>query len=209
MVAYLEKTKGNSEFYEIVDYLTSSTIHHALTRLSMKKRFGKKEFESKQGRKKDKPEPTLDDSTFDGLDADLDVDHGIDYMDTEELVNEGRLSEETKDLKLITDTEEIAQDKGSGEKGGSTKELVNTARPEDSTVRPDVGTTDPIAPSTTKTTKLQHEEREEYTIKERAKFLAETIAAQRRFRAAQRSADIRRYAVLDHEHTRFLVKSRR
>ncbi|GJW17574.1 putative ribonuclease H-like domain-containing protein [Tanacetum coccineum] len=35
------------------------------------------------------------------------------------------------------------------------------------------------------------EEREEYTIEERAKFLAETIAAQRKFRAAQRSAKIR------------------
>ncbi|GJX62012.1 ribonuclease H-like domain-containing protein [Tanacetum coccineum] len=39
--------------------------------------------------------------------------------------------------------------------------------------------------------KLQQEEREEYTVKERAKFLAETIAAQRKFRAAQRSAEIR------------------
>ncbi|GJS20644.1 hypothetical protein Tco_0449276 [Tanacetum coccineum] len=41
------------------------------------------------------------------------------------------------------------------------------------------------------TAKLQQEEREEYTIDERAKFLAETIAAQRKFRAAQRSAEIR------------------
>ncbi|GKA75171.1 putative reverse transcriptase domain-containing protein [Tanacetum coccineum] len=39
--------------------------------------------------------------------------------------------------------------------------------------------------------KLQHEERKEYTIKERAKFLAEIIAAQRKFRAAQRAAEIR------------------
>ncbi|GKA03177.1 putative ribonuclease H-like domain-containing protein [Tanacetum coccineum] len=39
--------------------------------------------------------------------------------------------------------------------------------------------------------KLQQEEREEYTNKERAKFLAETIAAQRKFRAAQRAAKIR------------------
>ncbi|GJV91849.1 hypothetical protein Tco_1539662 [Tanacetum coccineum] len=39
--------------------------------------------------------------------------------------------------------------------------------------------------------KLQQEEREEYTIEERAKVLAETIAAQRKFRAAQRSAEIR------------------
>ncbi|GJV42018.1 putative ribonuclease H-like domain-containing protein [Tanacetum coccineum] len=39
--------------------------------------------------------------------------------------------------------------------------------------------------------KLQQEEREEYTIEERAKFLAETIATQRKFRAAQRTAEIR------------------
>nr|GEU56834.1 hypothetical protein [Tanacetum cinerariifolium] len=361
MVACLEKIEGNLEFHEIVDFLTSSTIHHALNgisrsegdqvqspydsplsgghtsdraegalnleelfsiytnlsnrvlalgtvkdtqvaeiialksrikklekkckpsishhrswlksvqRLSMKKRFGKKEFVSKQRRKKDKkdkPEPTLDDSTFD---VDLDADHGIEYMDTEEPVNRGRLSEETK-------------------------ELVSTVRPEDSTIRPDVGTSDPIAPPTTTTSifddeyitmaqtlikikeekakekgvsikdiedslrparsiltlkllptidlkdkgkgvleepkpvklekekekrqreeeaskaaiakmydevqagieadelfvsKLQQEEREEYTIEERAKFLAEIIAAQRKFRAAQRSAKIR------------------
>nr|GFC70487.1 hypothetical protein [Tanacetum cinerariifolium] len=75
---------------------------------------------SNRGRKRDKPEPTLDDSTFD---ADLDVDHGMDYMDTEEPVNEGRLSEEIK-------------------------ELVSTARPEDSTIRPDFSTVDPIAPPT-------------------------------------------------------------
>nr|GEX71713.1 hypothetical protein [Tanacetum cinerariifolium] len=84
-----------------------------MQRLPIKKRFGKKESVSKQERKKDKHEPTLDDSTFDGLDADIDVDHGMDYMDTEEPVNEGRISEETEELKLTTDTKEIAQDKGS------------------------------------------------------------------------------------------------
>ncbi|GJW25732.1 hypothetical protein Tco_0039543 [Tanacetum coccineum] len=39
--------------------------------------------------------------------------------------------------------------------------------------------------------KLQQEDREKYTIEERAKFLAKTIAAQRKFRAAQRAAEIR------------------
>nr|GEV45848.1 hypothetical protein [Tanacetum cinerariifolium] len=193
--------------------LALEAVKDAQARLSMKKRFGKKESVSKQGRKKDKPKLTLDDSTFDGLDAD----HGIDYIDTEEPVNEGRLCEETEELKLTTDTEEISQDKSGGEKGGSTKELVSIARPEDSTVRPDVGTADPIAPPTTtikpKPAKkmtgsdldvaqiakdaeverlvYEEEERKEYTIKERAKFLAETIAAQRRFRSARRSAEIR------------------
>nr|GFA83235.1 ribonuclease H-like domain-containing protein [Tanacetum cinerariifolium] len=130
----------------------------SVQRLSMKKRFRKKECVSKQGRKKEKPEPTLDDSTFDGLDADLNADHGMDYMDTAEPVNEGRLSEETEKLKLTADTEEITQDKGSGEKGGSTKELVSTARPEDTTVRLDVGTADPIAPPRTTTSIFDDED---------------------------------------------------
>nr|GEY40845.1 hypothetical protein [Tanacetum cinerariifolium] len=123
----------------------------SVQRLSMKKRFGKKECVSKQGRKKDKHELTLDDRIFDGLDADLDVDHGMDYIDTEEPVNEGRLSEETEELKLTIDTEEISHDKSSGEKGRSTEKLVSTARPEDSTVSLDVGTADPIASPTTTT----------------------------------------------------------
>nr|GEY53415.1 beta-amyrin 28-oxidase-like [Tanacetum cinerariifolium] len=74
-----------------------SISHHrawlkSVQRLSMKKRFGMKEFVSKQGRKKDKPEPTLDDSTFDGLDADLNANHDMVYMDTEEPVNKRRLN---------------------------------------------------------------------------------------------------------------------
>nr|GEW57394.1 hypothetical protein [Tanacetum cinerariifolium] len=104
-----------------------SISHHiawlkSVQRLSKKKRFRKKEPVSKQERKmdkKDKPEPTLDNSTFD---ADL----GMDYMDTEEPVNEGRPSEEIE-------------------------ELVSTTRLEESTVRPDVATVDPIAPPTTTT----------------------------------------------------------
>ncbi|GJS44734.1 reverse transcriptase domain-containing protein [Tanacetum coccineum] len=31
MVAYLEKTDGNAEFHDIIDFLTCSSIHHALT----------------------------------------------------------------------------------------------------------------------------------------------------------------------------------
>ncbi|GJU29651.1 putative ribonuclease H-like domain-containing protein [Tanacetum coccineum] len=31
MVAYLEKTDGNAEFHDIIDFLTRSSIHHALT----------------------------------------------------------------------------------------------------------------------------------------------------------------------------------
>nr|GFA57634.1 hypothetical protein [Tanacetum cinerariifolium] len=101
-----------------------SISHHrawlkSVQRLSIKKRFEKKESVSKQGRKKDKPEPTLDDSTLD----DLNVDHGV---DTEEPMNQGRLSKETE-------------------------EQVSTARQGDSTIRPDFGTADRIVPLTTTT----------------------------------------------------------
>ncbi|GJV00460.1 hypothetical protein Tco_1329730 [Tanacetum coccineum] len=83
-----------------------------------------------------KPRPTLD--AFDDLDADLA--HGIDYMEIEEAVNEGRQSNETKELNLDVDTKVIAEDKGSGKKGGS---IVSTARPEVDTARPDIDTARP------------------------------------------------------------------
>ncbi|GKE18453.1 hypothetical protein Tco_1426030, partial [Tanacetum coccineum] len=90
--------------------------------------------------KKKTAKPKWDDSTLD----DLDADHGMEYMETEEPVDEGRLSEETKEVKLTVDTEEMAKDKGSGEKSGSTKELVSTAEPETvSTARPAVSTAKP------------------------------------------------------------------
>nr|GEW92269.1 retrovirus-related Pol polyprotein from transposon TNT 1-94 [Tanacetum cinerariifolium] len=163
-----------------------SISHHkawlkSVQRLSMKNRFGKKESMSKQGRKKDKP--TLDDSTFD----DLDADHGMDYMDIEEPMNEGRLSEE------------ISQDKGSGEKRGSTKELVlllgqiATKKMSRSDFDAAQIAKDAEAARLVYEEKLAElkREKEEYTIKERAKFLAETIAAQRRFKAEQRFAEIK------------------
>ncbi|GJX91567.1 hypothetical protein Tco_0344893 [Tanacetum coccineum] len=112
-----------------------SISHHrvwlkSLKRLSMKKRFGKKDSVSKQGRKNSNPESTLDDSTvFD----DQDADHGMKYMETEEAIDKGRQSGETDEL-----------NKGSGDKGGSTKELVTTAVPKTaSTARPELSTARP------------------------------------------------------------------
>ncbi|GKD42952.1 hypothetical protein Tco_1267597 [Tanacetum coccineum] len=64
--------------------------------LSMKKKLGKKESVSKQGRKNAKPGPTLDDSAFDDLDADLA--HGMDYKEAKEVVNEGRTSSKMRRL---------------------------------------------------------------------------------------------------------------
>ncbi|GKD65602.1 hypothetical protein Tco_1307710 [Tanacetum coccineum] len=169
--------------------------------------------------------------------------HGIEYMETEEAMDEGRQSGETEEVKLTDDTE-VVEDKGSCDKGGNAEKLVSTARPEVSAARPYIddarqedSAVEPRTPHTTTkiarqlqedlqaevererqwekeaskaaiaeiydevqagidadalfAAKLQQEEREEYTIEERAKFLAEIIATQRKFRAAQRSAEIR------------------
>ncbi|GJZ01022.1 hypothetical protein Tco_0518983 [Tanacetum coccineum] len=102
----------------------------SVSRLSMKRKLGRKESVSKQGRKnaKPEPEPTLD--AFDDLDAD-----GRDYMEIEDVVKEGRQSNETEEF-----------NKGSGEKEGSIEgpisttvpKIVSTARPELSTTMPNV-----------------------------------------------------------------------
>ncbi|GJW41669.1 hypothetical protein Tco_0067514 [Tanacetum coccineum] len=114
-------------------------------------------------------------------------------------------------LTLIKMKEEKAK-----EKGVSFKDIKDSSRPERSilTLKP-LPTIDPkdkgknykrcrncqtvtsrlasrgIDVDTLFAAKLQQEEREAYTIEERAKFLAETIAAQRKFRAAQRFVEIR------------------
>ncbi|GJU84763.1 putative ribonuclease H-like domain-containing protein [Tanacetum coccineum] len=100
----------------------------------MNKRFGNQESVSKKGRKKSKPESTLDDNTsFD----DQGADHGMEYMETEEAMDEGRQSGETEEVKLTDDTE-VVEDKSSGDKEGNAEELVSTARPEVSTARPEL-----------------------------------------------------------------------
>ncbi|GJS14397.1 putative ribonuclease H-like domain-containing protein [Tanacetum coccineum] len=128
-----------------------SISHHrawlrSVSRLSRKKKLGQKESVPKQGRKNAKPKSTLDDSAFN--DPDVDLAHGIDDMEIEEAVNEGRKSNETKELNLDADTEVIAEDKGSGEKGGST---VSTTRPDVGTARQEISTADLTTPPTTTT----------------------------------------------------------
>ncbi|GJY87999.1 hypothetical protein Tco_0502627 [Tanacetum coccineum] len=119
-------------------------LHHrawlmSVSRLSMKRQLGRKESVSKQGRKNSKPEPTLDDSTFD----DLNADHGMDYMDTEEPVNKGRLSKEIEQLNMTHDTEVL-------EKEGRNEESVSAAGNTGvSTVVPEVSTVTPMTPPTT------------------------------------------------------------
>nr|GEV61734.1 hypothetical protein [Tanacetum cinerariifolium] len=55
------------------------------------------------------------------------------------------------EFNLDADTEVIVEDKGSGEKGGSTSKIVSTARPNISAARPKVSTAEPKASPTTTT----------------------------------------------------------
>ncbi|GJS78355.1 hypothetical protein Tco_0172465 [Tanacetum coccineum] len=106
-------------FYKIMQWAWLKSVQ----RLSMKEEIGKEESIFKQGRKKSKPKSTLDDSTvFD----DQDADHGIEYKETEEAMDEGRQSGKTKEVKLTDDTE-VVEDKGSD---------IDAARQEDSVVEP-------------------------------------------------------------------------
>ncbi|GJW57641.1 putative ribonuclease H-like domain-containing protein, partial [Tanacetum coccineum] len=200
LVVCLEKTGGNSEFHEIVDFLTSSLIHHALTAVVVTKASIRSSlllndvdgdhplwlpyhlaidttqdfrglFRSTNGSEGDqvlssygscletsmvlKLQRSLNEGSIKKLkkgsvrpsnyiQAWLKSVKVImkkrDYMETEDVVKEGRQSNETEEL-----------NKGSGEKGGSTKELVSTARPKTvstarpklSTARPDVDTVRP------------------------------------------------------------------
>ncbi|GJW72763.1 putative ribonuclease H-like domain-containing protein [Tanacetum coccineum] len=203
----------------------------SVSRLSMKRKLGRKESASKQGRKHAKPRPTLD--AFDDLDADLA--HGIEYMDTEEAVNKkggstvstvrpervsiGGVTVNTVDPEisvveprtppttasifddkdvtmaqtLIKMKEEKAKEKMNKGKGvlqepEPVKKMAKTGE-ERKRQREEEASKAAIAEMYDKVqegidtdalfaVKLQQEEREEYIIEERAKFLAETIAAQ-------------------------------
>ncbi|GJU90168.1 putative ribonuclease H-like domain-containing protein [Tanacetum coccineum] len=97
--------------------LEASKDAQAAQIIKLKTRLKKLKKKSHPGRRNAKTEPTLDDSTFD----DLDADHGMDYIDIEEPVNERRLSKETEELNVTpVDTEVL-------EKGGSNEEPVSVA----------------------------------------------------------------------------------
>nr|GEZ06208.1 hypothetical protein [Tanacetum cinerariifolium] len=137
-----------------------SISHHrawlkSVAKLSKMKKLGQMESVSKHRRKSVKPIPKLDDS------AGLDVD-GVEYIETEEAVDEERTSNKTEELNFYADTKVIAEYKGSGEKGESTistasKKRISTARPKRvstaivtiSTVDPEVSVVEPKTPPTT------------------------------------------------------------
>ncbi|GJQ89838.1 putative ribonuclease H-like domain-containing protein [Tanacetum coccineum] len=113
----------------------------SVSRLSMKRKLGRKESVSKQGRKnaKPKPEPTLD--VFDDLDAD-----GRDYMETGDVVKEGstarpELSTARPDVDVARQEDSAVElrtppttTKKAKEKGVSIKDVEDSSRPARSTL---------------------------------------------------------------------------
>ncbi|GJW89328.1 hypothetical protein Tco_0164668 [Tanacetum coccineum] len=252
MVAYLEKTDGNAEFHEIIDFLTRSSIHHALT----------------------VTEPSVHkDPAFDEL-----ADDTVDTIESENAQDEGRTRSRVSEKKETADDDVSTEDvlSTNKEKVSTDRPNVSTDRPRVSTDREEVSTdkenvstdaqtdegTDDQTPPTTTTPSIfvddetiaqvllnmsqaraplpkidpkdkgkkkieeedesdsesdgipeaekkfkqlasdeemarkiqeewEEEEREQFTIEEREKFLHDTIDAQRKFLAQQRSEAIR------------------
>ncbi|GJX99809.1 hypothetical protein Tco_0356828 [Tanacetum coccineum] len=162
-------------------------------------KIGKKTSLSKQGRKKVNLNQTLDDSiVFD----DQDANHGMEYMETKEAVDEGRQSGETEEVKLTDDTEVVEVKENNGARRKKCEELCQIVmiaknirlvhkkepaemeREREERQRHDQASVDYIASLYDKVqakmdaseelaARLQMEEREMYIIEERSKLLAE------------------------------------
>nr|GEV90299.1 hypothetical protein [Tanacetum cinerariifolium] len=127
-----------------------SISHHrawlrSVSLLSKKKKLSKKESVSKQRRKKAKLGPTKDDS----VELDDELDEDMEYMDTEEAVNEGRQSiVDTARPDVSTDR----LDDDTARPDVSTDRLDDdTARPDVNTARQELSTASPTTPPTTTT----------------------------------------------------------
>ncbi|GJR26256.1 uncharacterized mitochondrial protein-like protein, partial [Tanacetum coccineum] len=159
---------------------------------SLKKNWMQKEYVSKQGRKSAKGEPSVHkDKLFDKILKDL-----MDYIETEDAQDFGRTrdvvdeeKENAKDVLSIEDVLSTAQQKVVLQPTGKEerKRLAEEEATNEALIRNYDDIKAKIEADRLLTEKLQEEEREQFTIEERAKFLHDTIAAQRKFLAQQRS----------------------
>ncbi|GKB15774.1 hypothetical protein Tco_0849697 [Tanacetum coccineum] len=211
MVAYLEKTDGNTEFHEIISFLTRSSIHYALTVTDQAKEIKQLKAQIKKLKKKAKPiiihhiawmksgrksakaEPTVHiDPVFNKLDDDE-----IDNMETEDAQDVGRtryvVHEEKESTKkdvsnedahnlMINKQVQYRQD----QRGGTVDQTKGrSATPTTPTPTPTIfGDDETIAQVSRRRVVVFYERKEQ-------KFLMLTVAAQRGFLAEQRAATIR------------------
>ncbi|GJZ35473.1 putative reverse transcriptase domain-containing protein [Tanacetum coccineum] len=100
-----DRAKGALNLQELyVFYTNLSNRVLALESIKDAQNWGKEvSLYPNNRRKKSKPKSTLDDRTvFD----DQDINHGMEYIDTKEVVDEGRQSGETKEVKLTDDLQD-------------------------------------------------------------------------------------------------------
>ncbi|GKB74164.1 hypothetical protein Tco_0935576 [Tanacetum coccineum] len=153
MVAYLEKTDGNAEFHEIIDFLARSSIHNALTEQEVTdqakeiqhlkaqiKKLKKKakpvithhKAWMKSGRKSAKAKPSVHkDKAFDEL-----ADDTLDYMESEDAQDVGR----TRNV--------VSEEKETTGNGVSTEDAVNEGTDDQTEGRSATPTTPTPTPTT-------------------------------------------------------------
>ncbi|GKA50977.1 hypothetical protein Tco_0744173 [Tanacetum coccineum] len=213
MVSYLEKTDVNVEFHEIIDFLTRSSIHYALTLnaevvlyptgeeknpANLNKADSTVNKKPKDGNSDESAAPTTvfrDDET---------IAQFLVTMSQNKTNQKGFVIKEIKDTNRPRTTTESSiltlkplpkidpKDKGKKEK----KKLVEEEATKAALIRDYDDIHAKIEADSILVARLQEEEREKFIIKERAKLLHATIVAQRRFLAQQRAAEIRKEAVL-------------
>nr|GEW44520.1 ribonuclease H-like domain, reverse transcriptase, RNA-dependent DNA polymerase [Tanacetum cinerariifolium] len=152
MVAYLEKTKGNAEFHQIVDFLSSSSIHHALTGEGSGSGPGHQETMGGamahikfKGAPIQFSDPPLSTGNTVGSGKDR-MEHAIELTDL--VLQTPYDSPLSGELVPPGDTVWVG---GIGKKGGSTAKTVSTARPNISAARTEVSTAELKTPPTTTT----------------------------------------------------------
>ncbi|GKC79383.1 hypothetical protein Tco_1130157 [Tanacetum coccineum] len=234
MVGYLEKTNRNAKFHEIIDFLTCSSIHYALTISPVVSTTFVEQFwmsaKSKiinnvryiPAKVASKPlnisEASIrSDLLFDDADG-IDSLHNQAIFDAIQLMGTAPTTVFRDDETIAEFLVSMSQNKAK-QKGVEIKDAEDSDRPRATSTR-SVLTLKPLPKIDPKdkgkkvleeeaesdaesegvdkaerklelAARLQEEERETFTVKERAKFLYVTIAAQRRFLAQQRAAAIR------------------
>ncbi|GJV01284.1 hypothetical protein Tco_1334853 [Tanacetum coccineum] len=174
MVACLENTKENTEFHQIVDFLSTCSINYALTVVVISESSVRSDllFNDEDGiacLTNDEIFENLALMGYEQLSTKLTFQKGsfsqwkfLGRVETstdkslgEDASKQGRNDDKTEELNLTdgADTKVIMEDKGSGEKGGSTADQVSTARPEVSaaSVPVNVSAATPSTPPTTRT----------------------------------------------------------
>ncbi|GKF47167.1 hypothetical protein Tco_0136969, partial [Tanacetum coccineum] len=129
MVAYLEKSEGNAEFHEILDFLKRSTIHHALTVSPVvSTTFVEQFWTSAKSKIINNVRHILvqKDPLFDEIPEDI-----VDHMETENAQDEGRIRDIVDEDKEIEENILSTEDVLSTNKDGVSTDMekVSTDRP--------------------------------------------------------------------------------